>query len=106
MSSGLGWPILFCIICKTQICKSCLLATLPLNINKTVAKNKKKRFEIFLEAFTGTFRWISSSCIIYRISIGQAKINSQATKQRRYHANEHSLFIIAYFSIHMVCCIE
>ena len=53
MNSRLGWPILFCIICKTQICKSCLLATLPLNINKTEAKNKKKDLKHFWKHLLG-----------------------------------------------------
>ena len=78
--SDLGWLILFCVIYRTQICRSCLqrqlLATISLIINKKKKEIKNKTWlKTFLQAFTMNFSWISLYCIIYRTSIDHAQIN-------------------------------
>ena len=71
--------IFFCIICRTQIGRSCLqshlMATLSLVINKKKKERKKKKekIETFLQAFTRNFSWISLSWIIYRTSTDHAQ---------------------------------
>ena len=65
--SDLGGIILFCVIYRTQICRSWpqrqLLAILSLIINKKKKENKK-RFKTFLQAFTRNVNWIFLNCVI------------------------------------------
>ena len=67
------WIIVFCVICRTQICRLCLerhlLVTLLLIINKKRRKKQKKRFQTFLQEFPGNFRLISLNCMIYKTPI-------------------------------------
>ena len=99
ISSDLGWfVILFCVICRTQIRRSCPQKRYPL---ATLSKQKER---------------ISWNCIIYKTSIGHAqsirsyfkfeldkifRIKSAFVQQNRKQIikKEPSVFIVAYYSV-------
>ena len=109
---------LLCVICRTQICRSYLqshfLGTLPLIINKNKIKQKeRKKIQTILKSFYWGFwanflklhnlqniNWTHPSWLSLPWNLKLTKsLRQKKKKQKKKHKNEHSAFIVAYYSV-------
>ena len=82
-------------------------------------RNKEKRFKTFLQAFTENFTKLRNLQNLnwprpnqlgltwnLNLAIFEIKLAFDQQNRKKIIKQEHSAFIVAYFSIYIMCCIE
>ena len=116
--SDLGWLVLFCVIWRTQICRSFLqrhlMLTVSLIINKKNKKRKEKNLKHFCKHLLGILVGFIKLRNLHKINwprpdwlglIWNLKLAIFQIKLA-FGKKPHFAFIVAYFSLHIVCSIE
>ena len=64
--SNLGWLVLFCIICRTQICRLCLKTRSQQFLNKSMLESAQQTKKIDLNYYVINHQWFMVTSVILR----------------------------------------